>query len=464
MYLFLILGFLVFSFPAYSNEVCPVNVDNDQTGSLQWNSSEFRSNDTFFPPGDHDMTIDATRYIKGIKIEVNTDVVGIYPYNNYQGLNYTSSSAHWTSAPYQAWSYNSGILPKTCPEHYQLDGVTGECNIVDQAACDASIVVEEVCADGLPLNLNGYFACDRPDLQLCADGSYIGVSSVCEDLPEPLCTDHDSCYELALSESTCASSSVFTFDYSSPGNSSSSCTTILADSADNPVNGGNSDGDINNDPSSDLVAAQVAADSSILSNSIDDSLSDDFSNVERAVREGDSTVASAITASNLNDNLNYSALKSSIEGSSENVVNAVGQGTDVLEQISSTLTDIKTELEAPDEEPVQDECSIDSTLLDCITPTFTSTGFSSVGEVNTEFFSRIQNGAFISSFSNIENIIAFEGSDCPAFGFDLTFPFMDQQYFSTTIHCDLMVNIAFVLFPLFKVVWLIAGFRIVATA
>ena len=79
-----------------------------------------------------------------------------------------------------------------------------------------------ICADGLPPNLNGYLGCDRPNLQQCDDGSYILASSICSISP-PVCTDYESCLLYAQSQVDCSTGQNLEFNFESSQNWTYSC-------------------------------------------------------------------------------------------------------------------------------------------------------------------------------------------------------------------------------------------------
>jgi hypothetical protein len=321
----------------------------------------------------------------------------------------------------------------------------------------------ELCSDGLPPDLNGYYACDRPDLKECPDGRYIGIDSYCPSTPPPLCTDHDTCYTYASNEANCPSTSVFNFDYKSPTDFSTECVTILPGSPDNPGNGGNGDGNENNDPTSDPVTKVSDLDAESLADAIDESLRDDFGNIERAIREGDSKIASSIDDNTNSGNSNARKLEGAVDDlkSSNNtgmsgISSSIDGTNSLLGDISTDLGEILDELQEDEEEG----CGLD---LDCLVPTFSENNYSSVTDVNGAYMDSVMASPIMASFQNVENLIVFDDPTCPALAFYLGWP-IDRD-FSSSFHCQLMVEyINPILFIIFKILWIYAGFRILASA
>jgi hypothetical protein len=302
-------------------------------------------------------------------------------------------------------------------------------------SCSGSTDPVDLCSDGLPPNLNGYYECDRPDLQKCPDESYISVDSFCPSTPLPVCTDHDTCFTYASDEANCESSSVFEFNYTSPSDFTSACTVILPDSPDNPDNGGDGDGNENNDPNSEPTDRVADLDAQSLADTFDDTLRDDFGNVERAIREGDSNIVDSISDNTNGDKANSLSLKGAIDDT------------------NTLLGEIKEELQTPD------ECSD----LDCPPLDFAENTHSTVEEVHTAFFDSVKSSPILSSFQNVNNLISFEQPSCPPLAFYLGWPI--ESDFSSSFHCELMIDyINPILFVIFKIIWIYAGFRIVASA
>lgn len=216
----------------------------------------------------------------------------------------------------------------------------------------------EMCSDGFPADVYGYEDyCDRPTPKLCTDGSYVESTSFCP-VTSSVCTDYDTCYNYAKSQTNCLSdSSLFTFNYQSPNAFDFACETIDSTSPDNPINGGNADGNEYNDPQSpEPPITSGDSDPSALAAAIGLELRSDFGNVERAVRDGISSAESntdrtieAINSAQTNLDASLSDIESAIndgnsaDNGSSSVVDSVNDAsssiTDSISQSSSNILD-----------------------------------------------------------------------------------------------------------------------------
>ena len=166
-----------------------------------------------------------------------------------------------------------------------------------------------------------------------------------------------------------------------------------------------------------------------------DLLSISIDGLEAAIREGDTNIVDSINDNTNGDSENTSILKSS------------------LDETNSLLSDIKDELITPD------ACS----GLDCPQADFAENNYATVDEVHAVFFDSVKSSPIMSSFQNVNNLISFDQPSCPPLAFYLGWPI--EADFSSSFHCELMIDyINPILFIIFKIIWLYAGFRIVASA
>ncbi|RDL42620.1 hypothetical protein DN730_18610 [Marinomonas piezotolerans] len=219
-----------------------------------------------------------------------------------------------------------------------------------------------MCSDGFPPNVYGYQDyCDRPTPKECDNGEYVEEGAYCS-VSNGVCADYDSCYQYAISNANCSStSSLFSFNYRDPNNWDYSCGDIDPASPDHPSNGGNADGNEYNDPQSpEPPISSGDSDPSALAAAIGLELRPDFSNVERAVRDGISSaesntdrtidainsvqssletslssIESAIDESNSSDN-GSSSIIDSVDGASANISDSIDQSSS---DISSAVAD-----------------------------------------------------------------------------------------------------------------------------
>jgi hypothetical protein len=221
----------------------------------------------------------------------------------------------------------------------------------DFESCDADYVPPvEMCEDGYPPNIYGYDDyCDRPTPKLCTDGSYVESTSFCP-VTNSVCTDYDSCYQYAKSQTNCLSdSSSFTFNYQSPNAFDFTCEPIEPTSPDNPTNGGNADGNEYNDPQSpEPPITSGDSDPSALAAAIGLELRSDFGNVERAVRDGISSADSntdrtieAINSAQTSLNTSLSNIESAI-----NEGNSLGDGSiSIVDSVNDASLNISNSID-----------------------------------------------------------------------------------------------------------------------
>ncbi len=80
----------------------------------------------------------------------------------------------------------------------------------------------------------------------------------------------------------------------------------------------------------------------------------------------------------------------------------------------------------------------------------------------SEVSSRLGNSALVQTFSGVANILNLSSAQCPDFSIDLPSPI--NSTVSTTVHCTVMDSVRTPLSAVMHVVFVIAGFRIVASA
>lgn len=348
---------------------------------------------------------------------------------------------------------------KTCPIGYEIDFSTATCELTDLQACLDS--APQICEDGLPPNLAGYYGCDRPALKECSDGSYVRADlGIC---PVP-CTDYLSCYLHALESSSCAGAQYSEFEYVDPENWSLSCSQIDENSPDHPDNGGNGDGNPYNDPNTpDIGEGSTQNTSNIdpytLAGLIGDELRPGFSDVERAIRDDiDQSKTNTETLETAIGEVE-SAVRDSIQ-SGENNTNAITNSLDIL---GSKLDGLNDSLNSGPCDPNQPDYY---SCLDIPTgnlPSHSQSEASSIAEANANFKSRIDNSDIVQAFTGMADLLSLENADCPMFSIDLTATIINQNI-STSIHCDLMESIRPVISPVMIIIFIWIAFKIFASA
>lgn len=189
-----------------------------------------------------------------------------------------------------------------------------------------------ICPDGLPENLNGYPACDRPPLTQCVDGPIIEADTqICPSV----CTDFDTCQQYAISMANCAGATYFEFNYTNASQWNYDCHVIDDSSPDHSNNGGNQDGNTNNDPLSPDTDGIGQLDSQSFITELDTALQNDFGNLERAIRDGNDENSNLLTEfkNENSDNLN------NIHSTSEQLLEKLESTNGHLSQISNNVSD-----------------------------------------------------------------------------------------------------------------------------
>lgn len=227
------------------------------------------------------------------------------------------------------YAYYKRVLSNGGLSSVQVSVVRSQCtsSTSNIASCQQGYGAPQLCSDGFPPDLLGYYGCDRPALKQCSDGSYVNKSSFCPLAPQ-VCSDYDTCYNYALNGANCTGSTYFEFNYTNPQNFSFECSVIEASSPDNLANGGNADGNPDNDPTSPVSPTVSELDPTSLSNAIDSSLQDNFGNVERAIRESGSGIEDSVRDGTSKADQNAQAIKDALNG--------LGVGT------GQGFTDLKT--------------------------------------------------------------------------------------------------------------------------
>lgn len=250
------------------------------------------------------------------------------------------------------------------------NSLTGSHNI-DRLICTSTSTFEscesgyeppvEMCSDGFPPNVYGYEDyCDRPTPKKCDNGEYVQEGAYCS-VSNGVCSDYDSCYQYAITNANCSSSSsLFSFNYRDPNNWDYSCGDIDPASPDHPNNGGNADGNEYNDPQSpEPPISSGNSDPSALAAAIGLELRSDFGNVERAIRDGISSAGSntdrtieSINSAQSNLNSTLSDIKSSIQegnsadnGSSSIVDSVNNASSHISDSINQSSSDISSSID-----------------------------------------------------------------------------------------------------------------------
>ncbi|AUD60366.1 hypothetical protein AYJ58_13160 [Shewanella sp. Pdp11] len=352
--------------------------------------------------------------------------------------------------------------PRTCPLGYTISHATGMCNLTDPAACE-TVVEPEICNDGFPANTGEYQSCDRPDLKQCDTGEFVEKEGgIC-----PLkCNDYQSCYDYALSKSSCSISEEFSFYYQDTSNFTYSCLMVDPDSPDHPENGGNGDGDPTNDPNSPNNGGDngsgdgeqlpsFTADE--LSKSIDDALNDDF------VKLDDS-----LNGINQQSKLNSEGIELEIGGASLDNINSNNLLGDRLTDSLSEIKDSIDELSGGNE---SGQCNPNSKdYLECLGSANTSmppslipeSGAKNLGEAGIMLYNRIANAPIVQSFSSFSHLITLNNAQCPIISFDLPPPI--NETVGTDIHCELFLIIEPIISAVMLVIYAWLGFRIFASS
>lgn len=349
---------------------------------------------------------------------------------------------------------------KQCPVGYQLSYSSGQCQLNDLQACLDSQPV--TCSDGLPPDLGGFPACDRPLLKKCSNGAYVRKDTgICPTV----CSDYLSCYKHVLKNSSCASATYFEFNYTNPENFDFTCTQIASDSPDNSNNGGNADGNPYNDPNTPSTGQGSTPDTSSidpysLAGLIGDELVDDFSNVERSIREGsDKSTA------------NTETLNASINGVEAAVRDGTQSGLNNSNSIKNSVDALGSKLDAINNSLNSGSCNPKSPdYYQCINaplsnlPAHSSTGTATtIAEANANFKARIDGSQLIQAFSGMANLINLSNAQCPVFSIDLRGTVVNELV-STTVHCDLMETIKPLIGSMMIIIYIWISFRIFASA
>jgi len=373
-----------------------------------------------------------------------------YSLNGCQALDSDGTGVHCMYLEY---------FSKTCPIGYEMGFSSGVCELVDLQAClDA---VPQICDDGLPPDLAGYYGCDRSELRACSNGSYVRADTgIC---PVP-CTDYLSCYHHALDNSSCAGAQYFEFEYIDPENWSISCSLIADGSPDHPDNGGDGDGNPYNDPNTPETGDGSTPNTSsidpyTLAGLIGDELRPGFSDVERAIRDDiDQSKTNTETLESAVGDVE-SAVRDSIQ-SGENNTNAI---TNSLDLLGSKLDGLNDSLNSGPCDPNQPDYY---SCLDTPTgnlPSHSQSDASTIAEANANFKSRIDNSEIVQSFTGMADLISLDNAECPTFSIDLTTTLINENI-STSIHCDLMENARPIISPVMIVIFIWIAFRIFASA
>jgi len=105
---------------------------------------------------------------------------------------------------------------------------------------------------------------------------------------------------------------------------------------------------------------------------------------------------------------------------------------------------------------------------ECITPESNSMpdhtvpGVDTFAEANENFYGRVNSSTLVSSFAQFKNIIPSGGGSCPPLTIDLAAAI--GEVISTTIICDMVVTIKPILSPVMLLFWTIVAFRQFASA
>lgn len=233
---------------------------------------------------------------------------GLYASSNPSCVDVALQSTTTTSATYKRVLSN-GSLSAASIYVSRLQCTSSTLSI---ASCQEGYGAPQLCSDGFPPDLLGYYGCDRPALKQCPDGSYVNQGSYCQSVSQA-CSDYDTCYNYALSGTNCTGSTYFEFNYTDPQNFSFECSVIDASSPDNLANGGNADGNPSNDPTSPISPTVSQLDPTSLSNSIDSSLQDNLGSIERAVRESGSDIEDSVRESALEADQNAQIIKNTLD-------------------------------------------------------------------------------------------------------------------------------------------------------
>lgn len=258
----------------------------------------------------------------------------LYASNNPACVGVSLQSSGETYAYYKRLLSDGGLsIAQVFVGRYECTSQTS--NIL---SCQEGYGEPEMCEDGFPPDLLGYYGCDRPAIKQCPDGSYVNKNAFCPLAPQ-VCSDYDTCYNYALSGANCTGATYFEFNYTDPQNFSFECSGIDAGSPDNPDNGGNADGNPNNDPTSPDSPTVSELDPTSMANAIDSALRDDFGNVERAIRETGSNVEDAVRDGTAKADQNAQAIKDALN----NLGIGTGEGfTDLQTAINNGFAQLGT--------------------------------------------------------------------------------------------------------------------------
>lgn len=106
--------------------------------------------------------------------------------------------------------------------------------------------------------------------------------------------------------------------------------------------------------------------------------------------------------------------------------------------------------------------------LDCLTttstmPDHTDTSNYSIESINADFYSRVEQSELVQSFSAVADMVPSGNGSCPGLTIDLSATLIGRSV-STTIICDIINNIAPIIEAIMTAVWILLGWRIIASA
>lgn len=350
-------------------------------------------------------------------------------------------------------------------------------NSVDEAVlcsaiglfCEGSGEVEN-CIDGFEPDLLGYPGCDRPDLQQCAGGTMILASENCPVLGAACDTEYLDNLEAFCSGYDTSTGYVCAV---TDGVIQGHCT--FPDPTDNP--------DLPFDPAlppDDNTSADgitMISNTTEIAQKIDQLLSADFQallletgKVKSEVQQLNHDLVLKLTElvqgnENAIDNL-LEELRKSSDKNTEGLdgviagLTALGQDGDSIGHCDPTNSNYLTCLVqclSPDS-PLADTVFCTSKVIQI--PSYF--GDKTFTTVNANFLNDVKGtdlGAFLIDFNSNVNI---ESPECPVFGVHLPYPFNED--ISSDLHCNIYNDIKGPISAAFTFIWLLLGFRIIASA
>lgn len=291
-----------------------------------------------------------------------------------------------------------------------------------QASCTQQSCQNEtdICMDGTSITSVLYDSDSGASTTNCGSGG-----NYCQlfNTPEPTasCEDYGSCLAEACSSGCPSGQFVDGFIHSSGSNYANSCSTGGNACGDNPNAPPDIDVEENNTPFTDADTTGT--------NSID--------------------IAEAINEASERNNQNSTALSENIEQSTINITQAISEASESSDQNAGEIVASNDRIQATNEAGFE---GLQETLDE-----FTN----NEEDVDTGFYSLIQNAPILAAGNNLSNMFAGTG-ECPSFTLDIPQPL--NTSITSSLHCEIYNSASGVLTAVFIGIYSFVGFRIIASA